>query len=168
MDISSNYSGSNHLMDKNKPINKWYQFIPIWFASLIGITWLIYVIYKSGKWLKIKKDITSPLFLISVFIAVILIFFTKNDEEFRSREANRHAILSGLAAYFGNLDMWFAAFIVSGGLTYYIWNEEIKKKLNIQWGMDPYPYDVPIQKENKYMGEGWEKLEKQKAHQIRF
>jgi hypothetical protein len=133
-----------------------FKILPVGLATFGGVVWLVYLIWAKGKFDQIKKDFTDPLFLGTLGIAFIIMFFTNDSNPFRSQEANKHAFLAAIAAYFGNLNMWFAAFLMGGALIYYTWDKEQAKKMEIQWGMDPQPkYHHPAKE--KYIGQGWNK-----------
>ena len=98
---------------------------------MIGVFWLCVVIYKSGKFQKIKDDFQSPMFWATIGVAYMLMFMTKDSNPIRSREVNRHAFMVAIAAYFGNLNIWFAAFLLAGTLVYYTWDstKEFRNKM---------------------------------------
>lgn len=145
-----------HYDADNISFNTMFQIIPMPVAIAIGVVWLGYVIYASGKLEKIKDDFTNPIFYITFGIMFLLMFFTKDNNAVRSQTANKHALLAAIAAYFGHLNIWFAAFLMGGALIYYTWDEKQIRNLEINWGMNPYE---PLQKVKKYnyIGEGWDK-----------
>jgi len=95
------------------------QFIPPWFMPIMLVGVIIYNIFMGNKMEIIKKDLTNPKFLITLILIFLFLFFIvdKNDE--RAQKSNDHAIIAGIGAYFGHLDMPLVAFFFSGTYTYY-------------------------------------------------
>jgi len=150
--MSSNFF---HYAPDDIKFNTMFQLIPMWLAVLLGVVWLFVVIYKSGKFKLIKEDFRNPMFYATLGMTLVLMFMTKDDNPIRSQEANKHALLTAIAAYFGHLDIWFAAFIMGGALIYYTWDAKQVRSLEVNWGMDP---DMPVMKTKQhYIGQGWNK-----------
>jgi hypothetical protein len=139
--------------DDNVPFDTWFQWIPLWIASVLAVVWLIFYMWKEGKFQIIKSDFKNPMFYSTLLLSFILLFMTKDDNAVRSREANKHAMLAAIASYFGHIDVWFASFMIAGMFIYYTWDEKVSKQLDVSWGMDP---NIPVKKSKQhYVGENW-------------
>ena len=114
-------------MDYKKPDNEWsivkytrpYQFIPPWGMVFMLVTVSLYVIITSGKFHIIQRDLREPRFLVIMGLIFLFLFFVKDKNIKRSKYANDHAIVAGIAAYFGHLDMPLVAVFLAGTYSYY-------------------------------------------------
>lgn len=100
------------------------QFIPPWIMPIMLIGVITYNVFTDNKMEIIKKDLTDPKFLITLIFIFLFLFFVidKNDE--RAQKSNDHAIVAGIGAYFGHLDMPLMAFFLSGTYTYYTYKNK--------------------------------------------
>lgn len=137
--------------------NSMFPIIPVWIANTAGALWIVYMIWKKGKFKQIKEDFSDSTFLMTIALSIIILFFTNDENKYRSKEANRNAILAAIAAYFGNLNLWFASFMIGGAFIYYTWDEKQQRDLQIQWGFNPAPKHTPKNQNLHYIGQGWNK-----------
>lgn len=124
-------------LDDDINFNTVYEIFPLWVINIVAFSWLGYIIWYSGKYRQILDDLKSPTFYGTLIICIFVLFFAKDNNYIRSQRSNRNAVLAGLSAYFGHIDIWFAAFIIGGMLTYYSFNDDERQQLEINWGMDP-------------------------------
>jgi hypothetical protein len=96
-----------------------YQFIPPWGMMAMFIAVAIYTLWTSNKINIIKNDLRQPRFLIVLLIIFAFLFLVKDPDISRSRYANDHAIIAGISAYFGHLDMPMMAVFLGGIYSYY-------------------------------------------------
>ena len=99
------------------------QFIPPWGMPVMLIGVIIYNIIIDNKINIIKRDLTNPKFILMLLLVLLFLFFVKDKNEERSQKANDHAIIAGIGAYFGHLDMPLVAFFLTGTYTYYTYKK---------------------------------------------
>ena len=76
----------------------------------------------------IKKDLSDPKFLGTLFLVFLFLFFVIDKNDKRSKYANDHAIVAGISAYFGHLDMPLVALFLAGTIAYYSYTDDNLKK----------------------------------------
>jgi hypothetical protein len=88
---------------------------------LIFTIYTSYVIYTSGKYKIILNDFSKPVFWVILAVIIFIIMFVKDkkDEQGRTKRSVHHAILAGISAYFGHLDLPMAAFFLGGLFVYF-------------------------------------------------
>ena len=107
--------------DDYKPIS--YEIIPSWGMVLIFLVVLIHTLATTDKWKMIAEDFKEPRFLIILLVVCASLFLVKDSNPKRASYANDNAILAGLSAYFGHLDMPLMAFFLAGIYSYYTFRE---------------------------------------------
>ena len=96
-----------------------YQFIPLWVMELMFLLIAIYGISHTSKLNIIKKDFNNPKFLFVLFIIFLFLFFVKDPDTNREKQTINYAVIAGLGAYFGRLDLPLVATFISGLFAYY-------------------------------------------------
>jgi hypothetical protein len=100
---------------------KKYQFIPF---KVMGVILLLIVIYRIGAKDKldiIKKDFNNPQFIFILFIIFLFLFFVKDPDTNREKQTIEYAVIAGIGAYFGHIDLPLIAILVSGLFAYYLY-----------------------------------------------
>lgn len=98
-----------------------YQFIPSWVMGIILLLITIHRVSGTGKLNIIKKDFNNPHFLFVLFIIFLFLFFVKDPNTNREKQTIEYAIIAGIGAYFGHLDLPLIATFVSGLFAYYLY-----------------------------------------------
>lgn len=88
---------------------------------LVFTVYTSYIVYTSGKYNIILNDFSKPAFWIILAVIIFMIMFVKDkkDEHGRTKRSVHHAILAGISAYFGHLDLPMAAFFLGGLFVYF-------------------------------------------------
>ena len=107
---------------KPEPFSKW-QFLPPWTMPVATIGVVLYTLCTTKKWRKIKQDLKEPRFVVILVLVFAFLFLVKDPNVKRSRYATSSAIIAGLAAYFGHLDMPLVALFLAGTFAYYTYRE---------------------------------------------
>lgn len=97
-----------------------YQFIPPWTMPLMLICFAAYRLYTHPYKLKMMiNDFKDPQFLGILLLIFLFLFFVIDPNSKRSKVTNDHAIIAGISAYFGHLDLPLSACFLLGCYTYY-------------------------------------------------
>lgn len=90
---------------------------------LIGV--VIYRIFTNPKRIQILlKDFKDPEFLIILILVFLFLFCVKDPDTKREKVTNDQAMIAGISAYFGHLDLPLTACFLSGVYSYYTYQSD--------------------------------------------
>lgn len=102
-----------------------YQFIPPWGMMFMMVSIAVYTMITSDKLHIIQKDFQEPRFLVVLLFVFAFLFLVKDENPKRTQYANDAAIIAGISAYFGHLDMPMMALFIVGIYSYYSYSSGI-------------------------------------------